>query len=95
MKFLAFSQTELGSFLSLPAHGRAEARATSSLASAGAKYETRRRITKNKYEKKRKEYRAKQKGVNKKIAKLQSTDGVNFQKILSALSSAWFFLYLI
>ena len=40
MKFLAFSQTKLGSSLSLPAHGRAGARATSSLAAHFAKRNT-------------------------------------------------------
>ena len=40
MKFLAFSQTKLGSSLSLPAHGWVGARATSSLAAHFAKQNT-------------------------------------------------------
>jgi len=41
MKFLAFSQTKiLGSSLALPAHGRAGARATSSLVAHFAKQNT-------------------------------------------------------
>src|SRR3989344_1914087 len=40
MKFLSFSQTKLGSSLSLPAHGRAGARATPFLAALFAKRKT-------------------------------------------------------
>ena len=40
MKFLAFSQTKLGSSLALPAHGRVGARATSFLAAHFAKQNT-------------------------------------------------------
>ena len=40
MKFLSFSQTKLGSFLSLPAHGRAGARATPFIAVLFAKQKT-------------------------------------------------------
>ena len=40
MKFLRFGQSKLGSSLSLPAHGRAGARTTSSLAAHFAKRNT-------------------------------------------------------